>query len=154
METAVVCWRSMSFQHSNCEAREWLSSQGCCCSMATGVSGHSYMPFKVALHPSGEDLGIDLVVWMEAAKQKKKNHCGLCARIVRFDEASTPLLSCSISPSWLGMNNWPHSLGPCSLPGEVSAWFVMLWGRVQAPTVQMPGLVFPSTSDHTLVLHL
>lgn len=68
--------------------------------MATGVSGHSYMPFKVALHPSGEDLGIDLVVWMEAAKQKKKkNHCGVCARIVRFDEASTPLLSCSISPS-------------------------------------------------------
>lgn len=30
------------------------------------------MLFKVALHPSREELGLDLVVWMEAAMQKKK----------------------------------------------------------------------------------
>lgn len=72
METAVVCVddQCRSFQHSNCEAREWLSSQGCCW-MPTGVSGHSRMPFKVTLHPSRQDLDLDLVVWMEAALQQK-----------------------------------------------------------------------------------
>lgn len=65
--------------------------------MATGVSGHSCMPFKVTLHPPRQDLGLDLVVLMEAALQQKI--IAVCVRIVGFDEASTPLLSRSIFPS-------------------------------------------------------
>lgn len=120
-ETAVEFWRLMSA----------ILAHFCSSWMATGVIGCSCMPFKVTLpsiHPARRHVVFDLVVWTEAARLQKS-----LQRAVGFKRASTALLSRYISPSWLDINNWPYSLGPCSLLGK--CWPGLWWykGRCESP---------------------
>lgn len=71
--------------------------------------------------------------------------------VLELNEASTCYLSRSMSPSWLSINNWPHSLDPAHYWGKCRPGLWCREGRCWCPASDS---VFPSISYPTLLLHL
>lgn len=86
---SVVDDQCVSFQHNNCESTEYVSSWIFLRLMATGVSGHSHMPFIVHSIQTRHGLRFSCVDGGSAVTKITLE----CGGIVRFDEASTALRS-------------------------------------------------------------